>query len=83
MHDLTLLTEFFGWCLVMNSGIILFTTIILIGFRPQIKTMQSKLFALEKFQLNLVYFKYLAYYKIGIILFNLTPYLSLKIITLA
>jgi hypothetical protein len=83
MDSLTLLTLFFGWCLAINAGILLFTTLMLIWFRPQIKAIQAKLFALEKAQLNLVYFKYLAYYKVGIILFNLTPYLSLKLISLA
>ncbi|CAM3679407.1 DUF6868 family protein [Rheinheimera salexigens] len=83
MSDLILLTQFFGWSLLINAGILLFTTIMLISFRPQIKSLQSQLFALEKAQLNIVYFKYLAYYKIGIILFSLTPYLSLKIMTSA
>lgn len=81
MDTVGFLTQFFGWCLVINAGILLFTTLMLIWFRPQIKTMQAKLFALDKSQLNLVYFKYLAYFKIGIILFNLTPYLSLKLIS--
>lgn len=83
MNDLTLLTQFFGWSLVINSGILLLTTLMLIWFRPQIKNLQGKLFALEKDKLNLVYFKYLAYFKIGIIIFSLAPYLSLKIITSA
>ncbi|WNO62242.1 DUF6868 family protein [Rheinheimera sp. MMS21-TC3] len=81
MDTIIIVTQFFGWSLVINSSILLFTTLVLTWFRPRIKAIQAKMFALEKAQLNLVYFKYLAYYKIGIIIFNLAPYISLKIIS--
>lgn len=81
MDNLTLLTQFFGWCFTINASLLIFSTLMLILFNAPIKSIHASLFMLPKAELNINYFKYLAYYKIGILLFNLAPYISLKIIT--
>lgn len=42
--------------------------------------MHSKMFGLEEKELGSLYFRFLAYYKIVVIAFNLVPYFALRII---
>ena len=79
MDNMATLTSFFGWCSVLNIGVLLFATLFLAFFRSFAKDLHSKLFNVSEQQLDLIYFKYLAYYKLGIFIFNLSPYFALKI----
>ena len=75
------LTELLGWTSVINILILLFTTLILIVMRRTITGMHSKLFGLDEQDLGRAYFQYLAQYKIAIIVFNIAPYIALKVMT--
>ncbi|MBF0264480.1 MAG: hypothetical protein HQL46_04350 [Gammaproteobacteria bacterium] len=77
--ELQVLTTFLGWCTVINIGILMFTTIILILVGEYISTIHSKLFGFEQIKVKEIYFQYLGYYKVAIIIINLTPYLALKL----
>lgn len=81
MLDLTSLTTFFGWCVVLNIGMLLFATLFLVLFREFVKTTHSRMLGVPKNNLDIIYFKYLAYYKIGVIIFSVVPYLALKIMS--
>ncbi|WP_078459044.1 DUF6868 family protein [Solemya velum gill symbiont] len=64
----------------MNLGILTFSTVMLItnvGDWP--KGIHSKLFGVQKEGLDAMYFNFLANYKLAIFIFNLVPYLALKI----
>lgn len=80
MMTLETLTVFFGWCSIINIAILLFTTFLLIGFKDIVTRIHSKIFRLQQHDLSLIYFTYLGHYKIAIFIFNLVPYLALKII---
>ena len=80
MFDIELLTAFFGWCSVINMGLLIFSTILLIVLKDPISSVHSRLMGLDKEKLPSLYMHYLAYYKIAIIMFNLTPYFALKLI---
>ncbi len=71
--------EFLGWCTVINLAIITVSTIALIIARDMVKKIHSKLFKLSDENLDKAYFRYLANYKIAIIVFSLVPYLALKV----
>lgn len=73
------LTTFLGWCSVINISIFVFTVIILMTLREPISKIHSKLFGLNPVNLPLTYFQYLGNYKIAIFMFNLAPYIALKI----
>lgn len=79
MDNMTTFTAFFGWCSVLNIGMLLFATLFLAFFRSFAKDLHSKLFNVSEEQLDLIYFKYLAYYKLTILVINLAPYFALKI----
>ncbi len=76
---LTELTLFFGWMSAINIGLLFFSLIMILALKDKIKPLHAKLFNLQPEYLDRVYFKFLAYYKLGIILFNLVPYLTLRL----
>ena len=73
------LTTFLGWCSVINISVFVFAVIILMTLRESISKIHSKLFGLNPVNLPLTYFQYLGNYKIAIIMFNVVPYIALKI----
>ena len=81
LHMITIdtLTVFFGWCSVINIGILVFAAFILMILKEPISRLHSKLFGLNQESLPLIYFRYLGNYKIAILMFNLVPYIALKV----
>jgi hypothetical protein len=68
-----------GWCTVLNMGLLIFAALILMVAGDPIKRIHSSLFGLSDDDLSRAYFQYLAQYKIMIFVFNLGPYLALRI----
>lgn len=79
MFTLETLTEFLGWSSLINMIILLFVSILLVLMRQSIMNIHSKMFGLKETHLSEAYFQYLAQYKIAIFIFNLVPYIALKI----
>lgn len=79
MDIIETMTLFFGWCSVLNIGILTITTILLIVFKNPISNIHSKMFGISNTDVVTEYFKYLGNYKIAIIVFNIAPYISLRI----
>jgi len=77
--DTTALTNFFGWMTVINFAILITATIALMGFRPAIAKIHSKMTGLDDQELGRAYFAYLANYKIMALVTSLAPYLALKL----
>ena len=75
------LTELLGWVSIINIAILLCSTLALISMRGFITKIHSSLFGLDEKDLGGAYFQYLAQYKIAIIVFNIAPYLALKIMS--
>lgn len=76
------LTEFFGWCLVINSALIFITFVASLLLKNSVvMKIQSRLFSLSESELTPLYFQYIAQYKLLVLVFNFTPYVALKIIT--
>ena len=81
MFSIEMFTELLGWSTVINMAILIASTLMLIFSQSTISTLHSKLFNLNKADLPSAYFHYLANYKIAIFIFNLVPYLALKLMT--
>lgn len=73
------LTEFLGWITVINSGFLLFIFIILTTMKNMIIPIHQKILGMSENDLSKAYFQYIAQYKIAISVFNLAPYIALKI----
>ena len=81
MPDMETVTAFFGWCTVINTGFLCFTAIMVLIARDWAKNIHSRLYKVDKEDLDRLYFDYLARFKILVITLNLTPWIALKILT--
>ena len=71
------LREFLGWCLVINGGLMIFTFIMISAVGDLAARFHARMFKLEPDAVRLEFYRYMANYKIAIIVFNLVPYLTL------
>jgi hypothetical protein len=81
MQNIDTLTGFFGWCSVINIVMLCLATLMLTLMRDFVSGIHSKMTGLGRSELSVVYFQYLANYKIAILMLNLVPYIALKIIS--
>lgn len=80
MYSLETITSFLGWCSLINIGFLIFTTLIIKVAVDPIARIHSNMFSVPESELPMLYLQYLSAYKIAIIVFNLVPYLALRII---
>ena len=79
MISIDTLREFLGWCTVINIVILLIATIFIAFARDTITKIHSKLFKLSDVDLSHAYFQFLGQYKLAIYVFNLVPYIAVRI----
>ncbi len=79
MITLGALQEILGWCTILNFGMLIFASVLLSLMRSKIMAIHSEMYALDEKDLSRAYFQYLAQYKIAIFVFNLMPYLALRL----
>ncbi len=79
MFTIETFTTFMAWCTLINIGILMFSVLMLVTFKHSIAKIHGKMFNIEPGDLYPIYFKYLGYFKIAVIVFNLGPYLALRI----
>jgi hypothetical protein len=76
---MTELANFLGWCTLLNFGLLILASVALMVASKPILAIHGRLMELEPAELSTAYFHYLANYKILILMFNLVPYLALRI----
>jgi hypothetical protein len=74
------LAALLAWSTVLNMGMLTFAALMLVSMRGSISNIHARMFKLEEADMSRAYFQYLAQYKILIFVFNLMPYLALRII---
>jgi len=79
MTDIQTVTTFLGWCAILNIGLLFFYAIWLVLFRDFTKRTHSAMLGIDHDKLDSIYFQYLANYKLAVLIFNIVPYLALKI----
>jgi hypothetical protein len=79
MASMETLAAFLGWCTLINLGMLMFATLMLASMRASVSRIHGSMFGLEEADLSRAYFQYLAQYKILVFVFNLVPYLALRI----
>lgn len=72
---------FFLWGSVINFAILAIAAVSLIVLKSKIATLHQTLFDIDVNQLKLIYFKFLALYKILILVFFFVPYCSLTLMS--
>jgi hypothetical protein len=78
--DIDLLQRFFFWCLVINTGIYVFTAVAVQVLRGFLFRVHKKLFGFDEVEVLISTQRYLATYKLLITVFNFTPWAALLII---
>lgn len=73
-------TSLLGWSTIINTGLLIFSTIMMVSMRGFIRKVHGKLLRISEGELDSEYFRFLANYKLLIIFFNLVPYIALKLI---
>ena len=79
MNSIETIREFLGWCSVINISILVLSTIMLTVMRGWVVSFHAKTSGVDEADLPKIYFEYLGNYKILIFVFNLVPYLALRI----
>ena len=79
MDSIETIREFLGWCSVINLGMLIISTIVLMIMRSWIIKIHASLTGVTEAELPRIYIEYLGNYKILIIMFNVVPYIALSI----
>lgn len=79
MNTIETMTEFLGWCSVINIALLILSSVFIIAIRGTALRFHSKMFKLDEETLSRLYFQYLGQFKIVAIVFSIVPYLALKL----
>lgn len=78
--DITTITHVFGWMTLLNTGLLIFATIMLWAMGGWAARIHGAMFVMAEIEVRSGYFDYLSRYKVLILVFNLAPYLALRIV---
>jgi hypothetical protein len=79
MNTIEVIREFLGWCSVINIGLLVLSSILIIAIRHPVSRIHAEMFDLDERGVRHAYFQYLGKYKVAIIVFNIVPYFALKV----
>jgi len=78
--DMAKLTSFFKWCTLMNGGLLVLW-IALCSLAPDlVYATQSNFFPIPREAFDLMIYGFLGLFKLLFLIFNVVPYLALKLI---
>jgi hypothetical protein len=72
--------SFFLWCAVINYLVLVIWLLLLVLPHQLLYRLWGKWFSLTAEQFDTINFAGIALYKVGILLFNLVPYVALRIV---
>ena len=78
--DIQTLTRFFGWCSILNGGLLIFSALICAFCGDWVYKAHSKWFPMSRDAFNVVIYSFLGLMKILFIVLNLVPDLALSIV---
>ncbi len=77
---LEIIRDALGWCTVINFGLLLWWFLFFTFAHDLMYRFHGKWFNLSTDRFDTIHYAGIAIFKIGIFLFNLAPYLSLRIV---
>ena len=69
-----------GWCTILNMAFLLFWVVFYAFGRSFIYRMHGRFFDIPEKSMNVIHYSGMAFYKLLIFIFNLIPYLALRIV---
>jgi hypothetical protein len=79
MTDWATLTTLLGWCALINLALYLLSAVALTQAQRFTVKLHSRWFGQRPDELPALYLRFLGNYKIAILVFNLVPYLALRV----
>jgi hypothetical protein len=79
MNSLDTITQFLGWCTVINTGILTFLAIFLMTMQETAARIHSRMFGINEAELPRIFYQYMSNFKILVVVLNFVPYLALKL----
>ena len=79
MVSIEFLTQLLAWSALINIGVLLFATVMIVLLRDTVTKIHARMFGLDEKDIAREYFRYLANYKIAILVFSLVPYLAIRV----
>lgn len=70
-----------GWCTLINIALLLWWLLFVIFARDFTYSLHTKWFNISREKFDAIHYKLMGVFKMGVILFNLVPYLALRIVT--
>lgn len=70
----------FGWCAIINMGILMLWVIMFLVGRNWIYRFHSRWFRISEERFDAIHYAGMAIFKMGIFVFNVAPYLALRIV---
>ncbi len=70
----------FGWCTLINWALLLWWWLVLAVARGTVVRMHTRWFKLSEQTFDAMHYAGMGLFKVAIILFNLVPYLALRIV---
>jgi hypothetical protein len=78
--DIRTLRAFFKWCTIINVALFVVSAIMILAASDFIYSAHGQLFHMPREAFDVVLYAFLGLYKIAILVFNLAPYVALRII---
>jgi len=79
MNSIKTLATFFGWCTIINFGFLLFGVLAWMLVNEGASQLGASMMGLTAQEVKVAFFNGVMVYRAGIFLFNLVPYIALKI----
>ena len=73
------LATFFGWCTVINFGLLLLAVVVWIVIKDAISKFAATLFGVTNEEMKASFLRVLLQYRAAIVILNLVPYIALKV----
>lgn len=75
-----ILTAFFMWCTIINFGLLIFSSLMIMAMADWAYSIHSKWFNISRETFDVTVYSFLGLYKLAIFIFNLVPWVALLII---
>jgi hypothetical protein len=79
--DIIFLTQLLKWCCIINFGCLLYIVLVLMLFPNFVYQVHSRFFKLSREAFDIIIYSFIGAYKIVFIVFNLVPFVALKIVS--
>lgn len=78
--DIHTLIQFFMWCTIINFGVLLFLTLIYMLIPNLVYRLQSRWIPISRETFDIIFYSFIGFFKVVVLVFNLVPWLALRII---